>query len=114
MAMNRYRANEALDMANKFAVVVYSGYHTATAMGNTWSSGKVTLESSGLIASGGSTTPGGATIEDKSTESDLQDGKVKLDITFPTEEVCKAAASILGKTEACTDAKMTGVEFKQS
>ena len=120
MAMNRYRANEALDMANKFAVVVYSGYHTAKAMGNDWSkptlydSGLTTASTSTLTSSKKNKTPGGATIEDNSSESDLQDGEVKLNITFPTVDVCKAAASILGKTEQCDNGKMTDIIFKQS
>ncbi len=114
MAMNRYRANEALDMANKFAVVVYSGYQTASAMGNNWTA--PTLASSGLVNSGTSKTPGGATITySTSSDEDLKKGIVKLDIDFPTEAVCKAGASILGKNDGCSSGtKMTGVEFKQS
>ena len=122
MAMNRYRANEALDMANKFAVIVFSGYHTATAMGNTWTSTNMTLESSGLVTSGGSKTPGGATITYSGSDTDLQKGIVNLTIDFPTEAVCKAAQSILG-TGSCTtgttgtDAgktKLENIKFKQS
>ncbi len=113
MAMNRYRANEALDMANKFAVVIYSSYQTASAMGNNWST--PTLASSGLINSGSSTTPGGAKITyTSSSEEDLKKGIVKLDIEFPTDAVCKAGASILGKNDGCASAKMSAVEFKQS
>ncbi len=114
MAMNRYRANEALDMANKFAVVIYSGYHTAAALGNSFTT--PTLASSGLINSG-SETPGGATITFSDTTNDyqdLKDGIVKLTIKFPTEAVCKAAASILGKTETCGNNTMSDIEFKQS
>ena len=112
MAMNRYRANEALDMANKFAVIVYSGYHTTQAMGTTWS--VPTLQSSGLIASGDSKTPGGAKITYNSdADDDLKKGVVKLDIEFPTDAVCKAAVSILG-TGSCSSKKLEDVEFKQS
>ncbi len=116
MAMNRYRANEALDMANKFAVVVYSSYQTASAMGNAWST--PTLASSGLVNSGststGGKTPGGATITYSGDETNLKKGIVKLDIEFPTDAVCKAAQSILGSTTACASAKLSGIEFKQS
>ena len=34
MAMNRYRANEVVDMANKYAVIAYSAYMTAKMMNN--------------------------------------------------------------------------------
>ena len=111
MAMNRYRANEALDMANKFAVIVFSGYHTASAMGNSWSA--PTLATSGLIDSG-EKTPGGATITYSGSDEDLKAGTVKLDIEFPTDAVCKAAVSILGSTSTCATAKLSGIEFKQS
>ena len=108
MAMNRYRANEALDMANKFAVVIYSGYHTASAMGNTWSA--PTLAGSGLIDSGDTTTPGGATItfSDTTDSSDLKAGIVKLEIKLPTEGVCKAAQSILGIGESTSSSGSSG------
>ena len=33
MAMNRYRANEALDIANKYAVIIFAGNQTNKAMG---------------------------------------------------------------------------------
>ena len=107
MAMNRYRANEALDMANKFAVVIYSSYHTASAMGNTWSA--PTLASSGLIDSG-TTTPGGATItfSDTTDSSNLKAGIVKLEIKLPTEGVCKAAQSILGIGESTSSSDSSG------
>ena len=119
MAMNRYRANEALDMATKYAVIVFSGYHTASALGNTWTKAP-TLAESGLVDSG-EKTPGGATITHSGSATDLQKGVVKLDITFPTDAVCKAAASILGTGTCVSGAgegagttKLAGIEFKQS
>ena len=109
MAMNRYRANEALDMANKYAVIVFSGYHTAKAMNNTSTSyTPPTLKDSGLTTD--EKTPGGAKITySDSSDADLQKGIVKLTIEFPTEAVCNAAKSILGigtssstTTDGCT------------
>ena len=114
MAMNRYRANEALDMATKFAVILYSSYQTSQATGNTsWTAKNQTLESAGLVATGqGSTTPGGAEITVKAVDND----KVTLTIDFKTDGVCKAGASILGVTGKCTGESSTSFdyEFKQS
>ena len=112
MAMNRYRANEALDMANKFAVVVYSSYHTAQAMGNnSWS--VPTLQSSGLTTD--ANTPGGASITYSSdANDDLNKGVVKLTIKFPTEAVCKAAQSILGIGSTTDNGNSGGTVSDQS
>ena len=113
MAMNRYRANEALDMASKFAVILYSGYQTAQATGNTkWSATSQTLESAGLVATGqASATPGGSTITVQTVDND----KVTLTIDFKTDGVCKAGASILGVTGKCTDKSTSfDYDFKQS
>ncbi len=110
MAMNRYRANEALDMANKYAVVLYAGKQTALATGNN-SYSAPSLKDAGLTDnSTSSKTNGGATINN----AQIDDNSVKLDITFPSDAVCKAAASILGKNEACTGGTMSDIEFKQS
>ena len=100
MAMNRYRANEALDIANKYAVILYAGYQTAQATGGNFSAPN--LEAAGLTTSGKTTqTPGGATITHASTSNDdLKDGVVELTISFTSGGVCKAAASILGITAA--------------
>ena len=111
MAMNRYRANEALDVATKYAVILYAGYQTAQATGGTFSAPN--LESAGLTTSGkGETTPGGVTI--KTTTTGVTDDGVELEIDFGTnnDNVCKAAQSILGTSE-CSDTKLTH-KFTQS
>ena len=113
MAMNRYRANEALDVATKFAVILYSSYQTSQATGTSWSTTNQTLESAGLVATGqGSKTPGGAEITVKTVDND----KVTLTIDFKTDGVCKAGASILGVTGKCTGESSTSFDydFKQS
>ena len=110
MAMNRYRANEALDMATKYAVILYAGKQTYKALGNTGSYDPPSLKEAGLTNNADENeTNGGATIE----KPVISEDSVTLDITFPSDAVCKAAASILG-TGTCTEGKMTGVVFKQS
>ena len=113
MAMNRYRANEALDMATKFAVVLYSAKQTAAATGNAFTESKYSLYSTGLTtdSTNANKTPGGATISGVSVDED----SVKMTIDFGAAGVCKAGASILGVTDKCTD-ESTSFEytFKQS
>ncbi len=112
MAMNRYRANEALDMANKYAVVLFAGAQTyAATHGETSSYSKPTLYDAGLTtdSTSKSKTPGGSTI----TANSIGEDGVTLDITFPTDAVCKAAVSILGETGNCSSNKISH-NFKQS
>ena len=106
MAMNRYRANEALDIANKYAVIVFAGKQTNEAMGGS-SYTAPTLKAAGLTTNtDGTKTPGGETI----SNVQIFDDAVQLQIGFTSEGVCKAAKSILGAstsaegTEGCTDA----------
>ena len=109
MAMNRYRANEALDIANKYAVIVFAGNQTNKAMGGS-SYTAPTLKAAGLTTnSTGNKTPGGETI----SNVQIFDDAVQLKIEFTSEGVCKAAKSILGASstsgttstgESCTDA----------
>ena len=133
MAMNRYRANEALDLATKYAVVLYSGKQTYAALGNNDSSYKpLSLYAVGLAGSseatnsatsqGASTktkTPGGAyIITPKATA--ISDNGVEIVIDFKSAAVCKAAKSILGETlNTATDCKSDSAAtvshlFKQS
>ncbi len=111
MAMNRYRANEALDVANKYAVILYAGYQTAQATGGTFSAPD--LEGAGLTTSGKKTqTPGGATITHGSTSNnDLKDGVVELKIEFTSGGVCKAAASILGISAASSTSSVAETPY---
>ena len=108
MAMNRYRANEALDIANKYAVIVFAGNQTNKAMGGS-SYTAPTLKAAGLTTnSDNNKTPGGETISNVK----IFDDAVQLKIEFTSEGVCKAAKSILGASstsgttstgESCTD-----------
>ena len=114
MAMNRYRANEILDAASKYAVIVYSASETYKTMNNGGTLDTLpTFEKSGLNCPSGVSNP---TSSDKGCKikPELVDGYsgVKMTITFEdnAEGVCKAAKSILGITatadtddEKCTD-----------
>ena len=113
MAMNRYRANEALDAATKYAVILYAADQTKKATtGTALADGDVPdlQEALGLTAG---TKPGGADIT--LTEPKIEEGGVTLQLAFGTngENVCKAAAGIVGKTSECTDAKFKH-KFAQS
>ena len=103
MAMNRYRANEILDKATKYAVIVYSSYQTAQALGKKWD--EITFADADL-----GTLPESADIKitriggnsDNKDDPQSPDNGVALDITFPTTAVCQAAATILGVTDTCS------------
>ncbi len=136
MAMNRYRANEALDLATKYAVVLYSGKQTYAALGNDESDytplslyavGLTTTKSetnSDTNSNKGATktkTPGGAYIITP-TAAAISDDGVEITIDFGTSEaVCKAAKSILGESGECSAGSSDGSKktklshtFKQS
>ncbi len=109
MAMNRYRANEVVDMANKYAVIAYSAWMTNKMMNNgTTPDDSVIPEfaDTGLFGSNSKvngTTVGKATV----TES-----TVTIKLSFDNKKICQAAAASLG--QACgADDSITYV-FKQS
>ncbi len=122
-AMNRYRANEVLDMANKYATVIYSSWQTNKAMngGTASASWKAAdLCKTGLVAatdvkSTGGTITGteckvnGASIEIQGTPAD--DG-ITIKMVFDQPAVCKAAASSIGKT--CSSDTTLVNKFTQS
>ena len=121
MAMNRYRANEVIDMANKVASLAFAQNQTSIARtgrdlvtaGTALNS--ITPLSLGLIPNdannGGGNMPGGATLE----VTDIDEDSVTMKITFPTEGVCTAGHNILGQGDAC-DAQFAvdNVDFRQS
>ncbi len=117
MAMNRYRANEVIDTASKYAVVVFAGAQTYVATGGGTAVANYTPPAP---ADMGLTVPTDATIALASSGTKIADDGVTLDITFPTDAVCKAGASILGvsvsgtgDTATCSGKKIT-YKFKQS
>lgn len=131
MAMNRYRANEVIDMANKYAVVVFSAYETNLALNRGTTNGFTvpSFASTGLVPGGGAsvsgTTIGDATLcsaidsDGACTSITTPNGSttaavgvsVTLDFGASNADVCRAAASSLGVS--CTNNKVTFVS-KQS
>ncbi len=118
MAMNRYRSNEIIDMANKLAVVAFSARETYAAMHNGDSNGFTppSLTTSGLYTSDkingatftALTNPASFFTDTECTDvADTTESarSVKMEINFDTENVCKAAASTLGTT--CASNKVT-------
>lgn len=113
MAMNRYRSNEIIDMANKLAVVAFSARETYMAMHNGSTTGFTapTLTTSGLFTSNeingatfGTLTYHTDTTCGTGTAGDNQSAlSVQIPITFSNANVCKAAVSTLGINTACSD-----------
>ena len=115
MAMNRYRANEVIDMANKYAVIAYSAYMTKKMMNNGEGTDTVlqaaipAFKDTGLF--GSDSKVNGTTVQKAvATESQVS---IKLD--FDNKKICQAAAASLG--QACTVSGTGGTItyiFKQS
>ncbi len=105
MAMNRYRANEVVDMATKYAVIAYTSRETNKAMhGGVEADFAVpSLTETGLATS---STINGVTID----KADVYDNAVAIVLTFDenSENVCLAAASALGYSSKPAQAE--GVE----
>ena len=131
MAMNRYRANEVIDMANKFAVIAFSARETNRAMHNgvvtsftapgfcdtglvsTTTSGTGSTQTTSCKVNGteialegyyDDTTCTGTKLEGATGASTTAVG-VKLTLDFDDDAVCKAAASTLGST--CSSSQVT-------
>ena len=112
MAMNRYRANEVVDMANKYAVIAYSAYMTNKMMNNGTVKGDPipSFAKSGLF--GGLSSVNGTTLGDDNgkakmvklndagwaeVETGVEDAQgVAVTLTFADKKTCQAAATSLG------------------
>ena len=92
MAMNRYRANEVVDMANKYAVIAYSAYMTSKMMNNGTADANAipSFASTGLFGSHSSVN--GTTIG----PADVDEDYVRITLTFDNEKICQATATSLG------------------
>ena len=117
MAMNRFRANEAIDMANKYTSLVFAQDQTARARTGAGLAAMPTVADLGLLVgddANGNTLPGGAVFSD-ATITDGQDA-VLLTIQFPSEGVCQAAQNIISQAGiACDDNNtLTAIRFRQS
>ncbi len=101
-AMNRYRGNEILDAASKYATIVYTSCQTKKTMsGGTCAVTDVTYANSGFDTIGGvlmaptEITDASVTIQ-ITCHTKAADDKDKAPIV--SESVCKAAASALGES----------------
>ena len=126
MAMNRYRANEVVDMANKYAVIAYSAYMTNKMMNNGTADATAipTFASTGLFGDNSKvngTEIGTASMVDSAgtavsgTGGEDVDG-VKIVLTFDNQKICQATATSLGiSNSTCTSTGGTLTPtFKQS
>ncbi|MBR4932645.1 MAG: hypothetical protein IKZ02_06440 [Alphaproteobacteria bacterium] len=92
MAMNRYRANEVVDMANKYAVIAYSAYMTSKMMNNGTADANAipSFASTGLFGSNSSVNG------TKIGPADVDEDYVRITLTFNNEKICQATATSLG------------------
>ena len=118
MAMNRFRANEIIDMGNKYASLVFAGNQTLLARTgkgyDKYESGGSTVPTVaqfGLTTDGasGNGLPGGGSLAVEA----IDDDGVTIIMTFPTEGVCSAGANVLNAT-CTTSTKTIEHEFRQS
>ncbi|MBR4932376.1 MAG: hypothetical protein IKZ02_05045 [Alphaproteobacteria bacterium] len=95
MAMNRYLANEVVDMANKYAVIAYSAFMTGKMMNNgNEEAGQNAIpkfKDTGLF--GTNTSVNGTTIGKASIAGE---NAISIELTFDSPSVCRAAATSLG------------------
>ena len=122
MAMNRYRANDVIDMANKVAALAFAQNQTSLARTGAALSddavAAITPLSLGLIPNSannnGGNMPGGGSV----TVDEITEDQVEMTLEFPTEGVCTAGFNILAQgTNSCAtdnDHKVTAVIFRQS
>ena len=127
MAMNRFRANEAIDIANKYAALVFAqnqtllartgtGYaETDATLGTAGGTAAPSIRAVGLVTTaagaGGDNEFNGSTFA--ITAGGIDNDGVEITITFPTEAICAAGRNILAEEAACNGAALTH-EFRQS
>ena len=110
MAMNRYRANEVVDMANKYAVIAYSAFMTNKMMNNGTEDSSVipAFVDTGLYTSPtgsatnvvNGTTIGNATVTESS---------VSITLSFTEKKVCEAVATSLGAVATAVEGETLSV-----
>ena len=106
LSMNRFRANNMIDKAGKFATVAFSTKQTSIAMGRPLADTDITYKTKelGALDSG----------EEIKVSSIGADGTVTLSVTFVNQDVCETALSILGETtKTCSEGKVA-LDFKQN
>ena len=117
MAMNRFRANEVVDMGNKYAALIFAANQTALARTGAELTTIPTVKDMGLTTGStvsGNNLPGGGSVSVADTDA-ITDDSVTVTLTFPTEGVCEAGANTLGEAvgECAGDSTFDHV-FRQS
>ena len=106
LSMNRFRANNMIDKAGKFATVAFSTKQTSIAMGRPLTDTAITYKTKEL-----GTLDNGESITVKTI---ADDGTVTLTVKFVNQDVCETALSILGETtKTCAEAAVD-LDFKQN
>ncbi len=108
LSMNRFRANDLIDKASKFASLAYSAKQLADAQGQEFDSSNFTWEKTKLGTLGTNEAivlAGSDTFTDKTnTEGKVLGADVSVTITFPSLGVCETAASITNTESTCASA----------
>ena len=96
LSMNRFRANAMLDVANKYAAIVFSSYQSWVANGNAVSDWKAPSLATSKLE--GTLQPGTTIAVSKTTnDSEAINGNtVTLSISFPSKDVCETGVGIAG------------------
>ena len=97
LAMNRYRANEVIDAASKYAVMVYANAQTYAATHTGTDEKGYTVPAFDKIGLG-TTLPSGVTAITASDKID--DDGVKIKITFDSDDVCTTVSGILNVADS--------------
>ena len=106
LSMNRFRANNMIDKAGKFATVAFSTKQTSIAMGKSLEDTAITYKTKELGALD--------TGEELTVKTIGTDGTVTLSVTFVNQDVCETALSILGETTKTCTAGKVDLDFKQN
>ncbi len=113
-AMNRYRANEVLDMATKYATIVFTADETHRAMNS--GTGLTSTDIPTFCETGLAPVSTAATEEDAAIcavngaeikTASISGSTVSIKINFNSNAVCKAAQSSLGQSDCGTGTELT-------
>ena len=101
LSMNRYRANAMLDVANKYAAIVFSSYQSYVASGGAVASYKApTLATSKLDGTLQAGTSIAALAEGEgetlNNSAAVSGNNVHLAIAFPNQDICETALGVAG------------------
>ena len=112
LSMNRFRANAMLDVANKYAAIVFSSYQSYVAGGNpveNWAAPTLaTSKLQGTLQPGTDIAISPETGKDAHTA--ISGNDVNVLITFPSLDICETALGVAGYQVAATSGTKTDAE----